>query len=119
MAPYPLFVPGPQIKKLLLSFLPNYLQFNFHLNPKLDCRFFCCSVPPPPLVMWAQRPTLVFLTFCLEDCKEPEIKVDADKLHFKGVGGTEKKVHEVTIHFFKEIDPEVTANLNQFHLGSM
>ena len=82
-----------------------------------NSHFFCCSVPPPPLVMWAQRPTLVFLTFCLEDCKEPEIKVDADKLHFKGVGGTEKKVHEVTINFFKEIDPEVTANLNQFHMG--
>jgi len=64
------------------------------------------TVPPPPLVMWAQRPTLVFLSVCLEDCKEPEIKVDADKLHFKGVGGTDKKLHEVTINFFKEIDPE-------------
>ena len=65
--------------------------------------FFSFSVAPPPLVMWAQRPTLIFLTVCLEDCKDPEIKVDADKLHFKGVGGTEKKLHEVTINFFKEI----------------
>ena len=24
---------------------------------------------PPPLVTWAQRPGLIFLTVCLEDCK--------------------------------------------------
>ncbi len=61
------------------------------------------------MVMWAQRPNLVFLTVCLEDCKSPEIDVKPDKLHFKGVGGTEKKEHEVTIEFYKEIDPEVRA----------
>jgi len=58
--------------------------------------------------MWAQRPTLIFLTVCLEDCKDPEIKVESDKLHFKGVGGSDKKLHEITINFFKEIDPEVS-----------
>ena len=59
------------------------------------------------MVMWAQRPNLIILTFCLEDCKDPEIKVDSDKLMFKGIGGPEKKHHALTIDFFGEIDTEV------------
>ena len=59
------------------------------------------------MVMWAQRPSLIILTFCVEDCKEPEIKLESDKLHFKGVGGPDKKLHELTIDFFKEVDTEV------------
>lgn len=31
------------------------------------------SVLIPP-VQWAQRANLVYLTVCLEDCKNPEIK---------------------------------------------
>ncbi|XP_066994826.1 prostaglandin E synthase 3 isoform X1 [Anabrus simplex] len=62
------------------------------------------AVPPP--VMWAQRPNVIFLTICLEDCKNPEIKIENDKVFFKGVGGTEKKPHEVTMQLYKEIDPE-------------
>lgn len=50
---------------------------------------------------------MIFLTICLEDCKNPEIKINNDKIYFHGVGGTEKKDHEVTIPLFKEIDPEV------------
>ena len=34
------------------------------------------------------------------------INVEKKKLHFKGVGGTEMKEHEVTMEFFKEIDTE-------------
>ena len=58
--------------------------------------------------MWAQRSGLNILTISLEDVKDPEIKVEPDKLHFKGIGGTEKKLHEVTINFFKDVDPEVS-----------
>jgi len=61
---------------------------------------------PPPLCTWAQRPNLVFITICLEDCDKPEIKVESESLTFKGVGGPDKKPHEVTMKFFKEIDPE-------------
>lgn len=61
----------------------------------------------PPSVMWAQRSNIIFLTICLEDCKNPEIKIDNEKIYFHGIGGTEKKKHEVTIPLFKEIDPEV------------
>lgn len=68
---------------------------------------FYLSRAVPPSVMWAQRNNVIFLTICLEDCKNPEIKIDNDKVYFSGVGGTEKKNHEVTIPLFKEIDPEV------------
>lgn len=64
-------------------------------------------VPPP--VIWAQRPNLLYVTVCLEDCKNPTIDIQSDKLHFKGVGGTESKEHEVTINFYKDIDVEKTT----------
>lgn len=56
---------------------------------------------------WAQRPNLLFITVCLEDCKDPTIKVEKDSLYFKGVGGAEKKECEVKLEFLKEIDTEV------------
>ncbi len=61
------------------------------------------------MVTWAQRPNLVFLTICLSDCKKPDIKVEKDRLKFKGVGGTDQKEHAVDIEFYKEIDPEVNS----------
>ncbi|KAL7641865.1 UNVERIFIED_CONTAM: hypothetical protein RMT77_007739 [Armadillidium vulgare] len=62
------------------------------------------ALPPP--VTWAQRKNVVFLTFCVEDCKNPEIKMEADKIYFKGVGGSEKKNYENTLELYKEIDAE-------------
>ena len=62
------------------------------------------------MVTWAQRNNLVFLTICLEDCNSPDIKVEKDSLYFKGIGGPDKKTHEVTMKFFKEVDPEVSFN---------
>ena len=61
----------------------------------------------PPGCMWAQRPKHILLTVCLTDVKDPQIKVEPDKLYFKGVGGTDMKEHEVTMEFFKKIDVEV------------
>ena len=48
---------------------------------------------------------LVFLFAALFP-QDPVINVEKKKLYFKGVGGTEMKEHEVTMEFFKEIDPE-------------
>jgi len=56
-----------------------------------------------PPVTWAQRNNLVYLTICLEDCKDPVVKIDNEKLYFKGNGGTEKKDYEVTLTFFDKI----------------
>ncbi|KAK0078078.1 hypothetical protein PV325_012717 [Microctonus aethiopoides] len=66
------------------------------------------QITPPP-VMWAQRSGQLYVTFCLEDCKDPEIKVEAEKLYFKGIGGTERKEHEVTVNLFKPIDTTKTV----------
>uniref|UniRef100_T1JH99 CS domain-containing protein n=1 Tax=Strigamia maritima TaxID=126957 RepID=T1JH99_STRMM len=57
-----------------------------------------------PPMQWAQRKSAVFLTICLEDCKEPLIKLEPTKLFFKGKGGTDKKEYEVTLNFFKEVN---------------
>ncbi|XP_026272634.1 co-chaperone protein daf-41 [Frankliniella occidentalis] len=62
------------------------------------------AVPPP--VQWAQRANVVFATICVEDCKSPDLQIEADKIYFKGTGGAEKKKYEVTIPLFKEVDPE-------------
>ncbi|KAK6622208.1 hypothetical protein RUM44_002015 [Polyplax serrata] len=63
------------------------------------------QLTPPPCV-WAQKSKVILLTICLEDCKKPEIQIHKDKIYFKGVGGTDKKAHEVTINLYKEINPE-------------
>jgi len=61
----------------------------------------------PPAAMWAQRKNLVSLTLNLEDCKSPVITIEPTKVYFKGSGGPDKKLHEVTIELFGEIDTEV------------
>ena len=67
---------------------------------------------PPPGCVWAQRPKHIMLSICLTDVKDPVIKVEKNKLYFKGVGGTEMKEHEVDMELFKEIDVEVCINFN-------
>jgi len=69
------------------------------------------SLHPPP-VMWAQRKQGVFLTICLEDCKDPSIQLDADKIHFKGVGGSDKKEYEMDLEVYEPIDPEKSTHKN-------
>ena len=62
---------------------------------------------PHPNVKWAQRNDLLFIEICLQDCINPEIKVQAHKLYFKGVGGgLESKCYESTLEFYAEIDPD-------------
>ncbi|XP_053994299.1 LOW QUALITY PROTEIN: prostaglandin E synthase 3 [Hylaeus anthracinus] len=66
------------------------------------------QLPPPP-VMWAQREDILFVTICLEDCKDPILKIEPEMIYFKGIGGTEQKMHEVTINLYKEIDVNKTV----------
>jgi len=62
------------------------------------------AIPPP--VQWAQRLHVLYVTICVEDCKNPDLKIEADKITFKGIGGAEKRNYELTMPLFKEIDPE-------------
>ncbi|XP_050428669.1 co-chaperone protein daf-41 [Adelges cooleyi] len=57
-------------------------------------------------VIWAQRNTVVYITICVEDCKNPEVKIEPEQIYFHGVGGVEKKVYEVTIPLFGKVEPE-------------
>lgn len=83
------------------------------------------SATATPSVTWAQRPTFVFVTINVSDVTDPDIKVscfpvltpknlitelqvEKDLLYFKGTASADKKVYEVTIKLFKEIDPEKT-----------
>jgi len=69
------------------------------------------ALPPP--VMWAQRSAVIFMTINLEDAKNPDIKINKDSIYFKGVGGVEKKLYEVTIPLYKEIDPDKSKSFNR------
>jgi len=62
----------------------------------------------PPGCVWAQRPKHIIFSICLTDCKDPVIKVTPNSLHFKGVGGTENKEHELNIEFFNDVDVDKT-----------
>lgn len=71
------------------------------------------TTPPPPSVMWAQRSGIILVTINLEDCKKPEIKIEKESVFFRGVGGSDHKLHEVTIQLYKEIDPEKSKSFNR------
>ncbi|XP_003737019.1 co-chaperone protein daf-41 [Galendromus occidentalis] len=40
-----------------------------------------------PVVLWAQRRDCVYITIAVEDCKNADLKIEADKVLFKGDGG--------------------------------
>lgn len=72
---------------------------------------FVYRLPPP--VLWAQRKQGVFLTICVEDCKDPSIEMKEDKVHFKGVGGPDKKEYEMDLDLYENIDPEKSSHKNK------
>ncbi|KFD71308.1 hypothetical protein M514_03558 [Trichuris suis] len=55
-------------------------------------------------VEWAQRKDLVYVTICVEDCKDPKIDITNERLDFSGVGGTPKQQYEAHVEFFGEVD---------------
>ncbi|CAK9293075.1 unnamed protein product [Gordionus sp. m RMFG-2023] len=59
-----------------------------------------------PALLWAQRSDVVYLTVCVEDCKNPEIDLNTNELKFKGIGGSEHKPYSFNIKFYEEIDPD-------------
>lgn len=64
-----------------------------------------------PPVLWAQRADKLFLTIEIEDCKNPDIKLEKDKLYFKGKSDSiqhdaDHSQHELDIGFYKPINVE-------------
>lgn len=62
----------------------------------------------PPAVLWAQRNSVIYLTICIEDCREPVIQINPSNLYFKGIGGPDRKNYEINIDFYKDIISEVS-----------
>ncbi|KAI1304176.1 Protein wos2 [Halotydeus destructor] len=62
------------------------------------------TVQPP--VTWAQRNNLVYLNVVVQEIQDPVIKVDKDKLYFKGKSGADQKVYEMTLDLFGTILPD-------------
>ena len=67
---------------------------------------------PPPGCVWANHRKRILLTICLTDVTDPVIHLDRKNLYFKAVGGSEQKLYEVEMEFFKEIDIEVRVKGN-------
>lgn len=68
----------------------------------------------PPPVLWAQRADKILLKIDIEDCKSPVIKLEKDRLYFKGKSDSIQKdvdhnEHEVSIEFFKPIKVEESS----------
>jgi len=62
------------------------------------------ALPPP--VTWAIRQDVVYVTICVEDCKDAIIDIQDKKIYFKGTGGPDKKLYENTLELYEEVDPE-------------
>lgn len=74
------------------------------------------AAPKPPLVLWAQRADRLFLTVEIEDCKNPTVTLDKDKLYFKGKSDSirqeaDHSEHEVTIEFYKPINVDESKHV--------
>ncbi|CAG2171999.1 unnamed protein product [Oppiella nova] len=63
------------------------------------------KVLPAP-VYWAQRSNLVYIKIGVEDVKSPDIKVEKDKIYYKGVGSGSKQEYEANLELFDEINTE-------------
>ncbi|KAK2158964.1 hypothetical protein LSH36_161g09019 [Paralvinella palmiformis] len=95
---------------MILARISDYLtnQNPNHNSPRSISRVSMANDKHPPPVIWAERADKLYVTICVEDCKDPVIKFDSSSLFFSGTGGPENKEYEVKIEFLKEIDPEAS-----------
>jgi len=60
-----------------------------------------------PPVIWAQRNNVVYVTICVEDTKNPVIKIEPEQIVFHSVAGYEQQaVYDITIPLYAPVDPE-------------
>ena len=101
----------PWSRTSIIFFRPSKTVFYRCVPHVVTHALFCFCRTLTPMVTWAQRPKLIFLTICLSDVKKHEIKVEKKRMQFKGVGGPDQKEYAVDMEFLKEIDTEVRFNL--------
>ncbi|GAU87461.1 hypothetical protein RvY_00296 [Ramazzottius varieornatus] len=57
-----------------------------------------------PSATWAQRKEVVFLTFLVQDVKDLDLKIEANRIHFEG--SSDSKNYDFDLELYAEIDPE-------------
>ncbi|KAL5242149.1 hypothetical protein ACI65C_009559 [Semiaphis heraclei] len=62
------------------------------------------SLIPP--VTWAQRNDVVYVSFCVQDSINPDIKIETEQIVFHSVAGLEQKVYDITIPLYGTVEPE-------------
>lgn len=97
----------------LIAALKEYAMFKYGcrrvtISPRTDCLSEAKMETKHlnPSVEWAQHPTHVLITINVGDCDNPQIKVEKDKLIFKGKGGVDNKDYALEMKFLNTIDPE-------------
>jgi hypothetical protein len=58
-----------------------------------------------PSAIWAQRNDRIYLTIQVEDCKNPQIVLEEDKIRFTGKGGAQQAEYDLTIELYDKINP--------------
>lgn len=49
----------------------------------------------------------MYVTICVEDSKNPDVKIETDQIVFHSVAGLEQKVYDITIPLYAAVEPEV------------
>lgn len=71
-----------------------------------------------PPVIWAQRNTVVYVTICVEDSKNPDIKIEPEQIIFHSVAGLQQKVYAVTIPLYAPVEPEVSLKKYNINISN-
>jgi len=64
------------------------------------------KAPKHPMVLWAQRSGLVYLTIEVGDMKVEEFKIDGEKFYLKGTDVTGSQSYVVDLEFFDKVKGE-------------
>ena len=61
-----------------------------------------------PRAKWSQNATSISFIVCIEDCENPKINIDQGELSFEGIGGPQRVLYAIKLHFFNEVDPNLS-----------
>ena len=63
----------------------------------------CCCLRSSTPVEWAQRKTSIYVHIRVDDLKDAKVIIEKDKVVFSGKGGTDGKLHNLTLDLFGEV----------------